>query len=198
MAFTNYSTKEINCKVVYYGPTGSGKTTNLHSIYSQVSAEKNSQLSAFEMARHHTAYFDFLPISAGFYQNFHIKLHLYTLPSTRFFEHSRRLILKGVDGVVFVADSQLELMDANKMALKELQSTLALLGLDIQKLPLLFQYNKRDAKSSVNTPIISRLLNRLKLKEFEAVASEHIGTMDTFTEITKLVLSDIKTGAEAI
>lgn len=198
MAFTNYSTKEINCKIIYFGPANCGKTATLRSIYTQTSNDNKTKIKTLQTPEQHTPFFDFLPLSAGFFQNFHIKLHLYTLPVSRFFSHSRTLILKGVDGIVFIAGSELKRLKSNQEAFDALTDYLESVGTDLSKIPTIFQYNKRDTRDPIPTKVLSNLLNRHQRPEFETIATENVGTLEAFTEISKLVLHEIKKGTESI
>lgn len=196
MAYTNFSAKEINCKIIYFGPTGSGKSTNLKSIYALTSVEQKSKIVSLSEEYNHTAFFDFLPLSAGYFQNFHIKLHIYTLPSSRFFNNTKSLILKGIDGIVFVVDSRFGALRDNIDTLQQIQSRLKKNGYNTDTLPTVIQYNKRDAEDAVAVEELKKSLNPLQSPEVNASATQHIGTLETFEKISTLVLDEIKIGAE--
>ncbi|MEA3508863.1 MAG: GTPase domain-containing protein, partial [candidate division NC10 bacterium] len=144
MSFINYAAREINCKLVYYGPGLCGKTTNLQFIYKKVDPATKGKLISLATETERTLFFDFLPLELGTVRGFKTRFHLYTVPGQIFYEASRKLILKGVDGVVFVADSQLERMEANIQSVEDMNIHLKEQGIDPVKIPLVMQYNKRD------------------------------------------------------
>lgn len=194
MTFINYNTKEINCKIVYYGCGLSGKTTNLQYIYDRTSDNARGKLISLSSENERTLFFDFLPLDAGEVRGFKTRFHLYTIPGQSFYEVSRQFILKGVDGIVFVLDSQRERLEANLESYESLESNLETQGYDLNKIPVVLQFNKRDLASATPTVELSQSFNRLGAPEFEAVASKGIGVFETLTEITKLVLLDLKGG----
>lgn len=198
MTFINYNTKEINCKIVYYGCGLSGKTTNLQYIYDRTSDTARGKLISLSSENERTLFFDFLPLDAGEVRGFKTRFHLYTIPGQSFYEVSRQFILKGVDGIVFVVDSQRERLEANLESYESLESNLEAQGYDPQKIPLVLQFNKRDLASAVPVVELSQAFNRRAshqlAPEFEAVANKGIGVFETLTEITKLVLLDLKGG----
>src|SRR5512139_2872631 len=144
MSFINYSSREINCKIVYYGPGLCGKTTNLQYVYARTSPETKGKLISLSTETDRTLFFDFLPLSLGEIRGFKTRFHLYTVPGQVFYDASRKLILKGVDGVVFVADSQVERMEANIESVENLRINLAEQGYNLDTVPFIIQYNKRD------------------------------------------------------
>ena len=144
MAFINYSAREINCKLVYYGPGLCGKTTNLKYIYEKTAADAKGKMISLATETERTLFFDFLPLALGEIRGFKTRFHLYTVPGQVFYDASRKLILKGVDGVVFVADSQEERFEANVESLENLKANLREQGYDLDKIPIVIQYNKRD------------------------------------------------------
>src|ERR687888_1562378 len=144
MSFINYSSREINCKIVYYGPGLCGKTTNLQCIYEKTGEQQKGKMISLATETERTLFFDFLPLSLGEIRGFKTRFHLYTVPGQVFYDASRKLILKGVDGVVFVADSQEERMDANIESLYNLEENLTANGYDLMKIPYVLQLNKRD------------------------------------------------------
>lgn len=201
MTFINYNTKEINCKIVYYGCGLSGKTTNLQYIYDQTSGPSKSKLISLSSENERTLFFDFLPLEASEEvsqtQGFRTRFHLYTIPGQSFYEISRQFILKGVDGIVFVLDSQRERLEANLESYESLEKNLNAHGYDIRKIPLVLQYNKRDAASAVPRMELSQIFNRLSVPEFEGVANKGTGVFETLTEITNRVLVDLKGGSNS-
>ncbi|NOY65531.1 MAG: gliding-motility protein MglA, partial [Nitrospirae bacterium] len=159
MSFINYSTREINCKIVYYGPGLCGKTTNLQFIYKKTAPEQKGKLISLATESERTLFFDFLPLALGDIKGFRVRFHLYTVPGQVFYAASRKLILKGVDGVVFVADSQIERMDANIESLEDLRINLAEYGYELDRLPFVIQYNKRDLPNIVPVGELQKILN---------------------------------------
>ena len=194
MSFINYSSREINCKIVYYGPGLCGKTTNLQYIYSKTNPEAKGKMISLETGTERTLLFDFLPISLGEIRGFKTRFHLFTVPGQVFYDASRKLILKGVDGVVFVADSQQERLDANIESFESLQNNLREYGEDLEKLPFVIQYNKRDLNSAVDRDYLDRQLNLYGVQSFEAVATTGQGVFDTLKAVSKQVLVELKRG----
>ncbi len=194
MSFINYSAREINCKIVYYGPGLCGKTTNLQYIYSRMKPETRGKLISLATETERTLFFDFLPLSLGDVRGFRTRFHLYTVPGQVFYDASRKLILKGVDGVVFVADSQITRMDANVESFENLRVNLREQGYDLDKIPLVLQYNKRDLKNIASVSELHALLNYRNVPEFEAVATKGIGVFETLKAIIKLVLIELRKG----
>ena len=192
MSFINYAAREINCKLVYYGPGLCGKTTNLQHIYKKVDPGTKGKLISLATETERTLFFDFLPLELGTIRGFKTRFHLYTVPGQIFYEASRRLILKGADGVVFVADSQLERMEANIQSLADMQQHLADQGIDPDKIPLVIQYNKRDLTNAVPIDELQKALNPRNLPWFEAVASQGIGVFETLKAIAKVVMQELQ------
>jgi len=193
--FINYSSREINCKIVYYGPGLCGKTTNLQYIYNKTSPQAKGKMISLATETERTLFFDFLPLSLGEIRGFKTRFHLYTVPGQVFYNASRKLILKGVDGVVFVADSQVERMEANQESIENLRENLKEQAYDIEKIPLVMQWNKRDLPNAAPPDELSRLLNYLGRPEFEATATRGVGVFDTLKETAKLVLQELKKGS---
>ncbi|MGH7464485.1 MAG: GTP-binding protein [Longimicrobiales bacterium] len=191
MSMINYASREINCKVVYYGPGLGGKTTNLEYVYNKVSPETRGKLISLATEQERTLFFDFLPVDLGAIRGFKTRFHLYTVPGQVYYNASRRLILKGVDGLVFVADSQAERMDANIAALENLYENLSDYGYDPYQLPIVLQWNKRDMANAVPVDELRRQLNPMGLPEFEAVAVDGLGVFDTLKGASKLVLKSL-------
>jgi signal recognition particle receptor subunit beta len=194
MSFINYSSREINCKVVYYGPGLCGKTTNLQYIYAKTNPEAKGKLISLATETERTLFFDFLPLALGEIRGFKTRFHLYTVPGQVFYDASRKLILKGVDGVVFVADSQLERMEANIESLDNLRVNLQDQGYDLDKISHVVQLNKRDLPNAAPLGELKKLLNPGNVPEYEAVATTGVGVFDTLKAMAKLVLTELKRG----
>jgi mutual gliding-motility protein MglA len=197
MSFINYSSREINCKIVFYGPGLCGKTTNLQWIYKKTNPESKGKMISLATETERTLFFDFLPLALGEIRGFKTRFHLYTVPGQVFYDASRKLILKGVDGIVFVADSQIERMEANIESIENLRLNLAEQGYNMDTLPLIIQYNKRDLPNIVPAEEMRKALNPRSVPDFEAVASEGTGVFDTLKAIAKLVIMQLKKGQEA-
>ncbi len=192
MSFINYSTREINCKVVYYGPGLSGKTTNLQHIYENTNPDAKGRMISLETETERTLFFDFLPLSLGQIRGFKTRFHLYTVPGQVFYDASRKLILKGVDGVVFVCDSSASRYEANLESFANLQHNLKEQGYDPARVPIVIQYNKRDVTDAVQTQYLSTALNEQGAPEFEAVATTGQGVFETLKAVAKDVLFQVK------
>ncbi len=196
MSFVNYHTKEVNCKIVYYGPGLGGKTTNIQYVYQKTSSDNKGRMVTLNTENERTLFFDFLPLDLGEIRGFKTRFHLYTVPGQVFYESSRKLILRGVDGVVFVADSQVEKMEANLESLESLKLNLTDQGYEYESLPIVMQWNKRDLPNIVSTSELSKKLNPFKFPEFESIAAEGEGVFETLKMISKLVLLNIKGGLD--
>ena len=194
MSFINYSSREINCKIVYYGPGLCGKTTNLQYVYAKTNPEAKGKMISLATETERTLFFDFLPLSLGEIRGFKTRFHLYTVPGQVFYDASRKLILKGVDGVVFVADSQIERMEANLESVENLRVNLAEQGYDLGRVPYVVQYNKRDLPNVATVEELRRLLNPRSAPEYQAVAPTGVGVFDTLKAVAKLVLTELKRG----
>jgi signal recognition particle receptor subunit beta len=195
MTFINYASREINCKIVYYGPGLCGKTTNLQYIYDKTNPQAKGKLISLATETDRTLFFDFLPLELGTVRGFKTRFHLYTVPGQVFYDASRKLILKGVDGVIFVADSQVERMDANVESIDNLQVNLRVQGYDLMAIPYVLQLNKRDLPNVVPVDEMLRQLRKKGEPVFEAVASKGAGVFETLKGIAKLVLQELtKTG----
>lgn len=195
MSFINYSSREINCKIVYYGPGLCGKTTNLQYIYQKTSPEAKGKMISLATETERTLFFDFLPLSLGEIRGFKTRFHLYTVPGQVFYDASRKLILKGVDGVVFVADSQVERMEANIESLDNLRQNLAEQGYNLDRLPYVVQYNKRDLPNVVPSEELRPVLNPTNVPDYDGVATTGVGVFDTLKAVAKLVLTELKRGS---
>jgi signal recognition particle receptor subunit beta len=196
MSFINYSSREINCKVVYYGPGLCGKTTNLQYVHKRMNPEARGKMISLATETERTLFFDFLPLSLGDVRGFKTRFHLYTVPGQVFYDASRRLILRGVDGVVFCADSQLSRMDANLESLENLGVNLREQGYDPDKVPLVLQYNKRDLPGVASVAEMHSLLNPRNLPEYEASAMTGVGVFETLKAAIKLILIDLRKGGK--
>lgn len=194
MSFVNHHTKEVNCKIVYYGPGLGGKTTNIQYVYQKTSGDSKGKMITLNTENERTLFFDFLPLDLGQIRGFKTRFHLYTVPGQGFYEASRNLILRGVDGVVFVADSQLERMEDNLASMQDLVKNLEDHGYDIEKLPLVMQWNKRDLPNVTPIDELQRALNKYDVPQFEACATEGKGVFETLKMVTKQVLMNLKTG----
>jgi len=194
MSFINYLSREINCKIVYYGPGLCGKTTNLQYIYQKTNPDAKGKMISLATETERTLFFDFLPLALGEIRGFKTRFHLYTVPGQVFYDASRKLILKGVDGVVFVADSQIARMEANIESMENLRTNLAEQGYSLDKLPYVIQYNKRDMPSVAPVEELQQLLNPNGVPSFEACAPTGEGVFDTLKAVAKLVLTELKRG----
>ena len=196
MSFINYSSREINCKIVFYGPGLCGKTTNLQYIYKKTNPDSKGKLISLATETERTLFFDFLPLALGEIRGFKTRFHLYTVPGQVFYDASRKLILKGVDGVVFVADSQIERMEANIESIENLRINLAEQGYNLDGIPFVVQYNKRDLPNVVPLDEMKKSLNPRGVPSFEAVAPDGTGVFDTLKAVAKLVIMELKKGQE--
>ncbi len=192
MSFINYAAREINVKIVFYGPGLCGKTTNLQYIFEKSSPHQKGKLISLATETDRTLFFDFLPLDLGAVRGFKTRFHLYTVPGQVFYDASRKLILKGVDGVVFVADSQEARMDANEESLRNLEENLMENGFDLKNVPFVLQFNKRDLPSAVLVDDMYRLLNFKGEPTFEAVATKGIGVFETLKAVAKQVLYELR------
>ena len=194
MTFINYASREINCKIVYYGPGLCGKTTNLQYIFDSTAPQARGKLISLATETDRTLFFDFMPLELGTVRGFKTRFHLYTVPGQVFYDASRKLILKGVDGVVFVADSQEERMDANIESLYNLEENLQSQGYDLMKIPYVLQLNKRDLSNIVAVEDLAAELQRKGEPVVEAVASTGQGVFDTLKAVAKQVLTELRKG----
>ncbi|MBX3184808.1 MAG: gliding-motility protein MglA [Polyangiaceae bacterium] len=194
MSFINYMAREINCKIVYYGPGLCGKTTNLQYIYERTNPDAKGKMISLATDTDRTLFFDFLPLSLGEIRGFKTRFHLYTVPGQVFYDASRKLILKGVDGVIFVADSQIERLEANQESVDNLRTNLAQQGYSLEKVPYVIQYNKRDLPNVVDVEELRSLLNPMGVPDYEAKARTGEGVFDTLKAVSKLVLTELKRG----
>jgi mutual gliding-motility protein MglA len=194
MTFINYASREINCKIVYYGPGLCGKTTNLQHIYDQSNVGTKGKLISLATETDRTLFFDFLPLELGTVRGFKTRFHLYTVPGQVFYDASRKLILKGVDGVIFVADSQEERMDANVEALDNLVTNLKSQGYDFNTIPYVLQFNKRDLPTAMPIEDMKKILCRRNETIVEASAYKGVGVFETLRAVAKVVLQELNKG----
>jgi hypothetical protein len=192
MSFINYSSKEINCKIVYYGPGLCGKTANLQYIYKKTAGERKGKLISLATETERTLFFDFLPLALGDIKGFKVRFHLYTVPGQVFYAASRKLILKGCDGVIFVADSQVERAEANIESLDDLRHNLEEHGFDLDKMPFTIQYNKRDLPNVMPVEEIAEEINPRGVPAFEAIAPQGVGIFETLKDSARQVILELK------
>lgn len=195
MSFINHQTKEINCKIIYVGPGLSGKTTNVQYIYEHTQQDHRGKLVALSTENERTLFFDFLPLAVGEVRGYKTRFHLYTLPGQTLYEISRQFIFKGVDGIVFVADSQAERMEANIESFEAIERSLDKQGYDLGKIPLVHQYNKRDLPTIVSLHELESTFNPMRKPYYEAVANRGQGVMETLQAITSSVIAELRSGA---
>ncbi len=194
LSFINFAAREINCKIVYYGAGLGGKTTNLQVIYQKTAEQQKGKMISLATETERTLFFDFLPLDLGSVRGFKTRIHLYTVPGQVFYDASRKLILRGVDGIVFVADSQEQRMDANVEALDNLMSNLQEHGYDFNKIPYVLQLNKRDLPNILSPEELNKELRKKNEAVVEAVAFQGVGVFETLKEIARQVLTELKAG----
>ncbi len=192
MATVNFARREILCKIVYYGPGMGGKTTNLLSIHERVPEKMRGNMTSIATRQDRTLFFDLLPIEIGKIQDFTIRLQLYTVPGQVYYNASRKIVLKGVDGVVFVADSQIGKMDENIESLQNLDENLTEHGVKPGSIPLVLQFNKRDLSPLYSVEELNKALNKDNLAHFESIATTGHGVFNTLKAISAMVVKDIK------
>lgn len=192
MALVNHTTREINAKIVYYGPGLSGKTTNIHFIYHRISPNQRGKLISLATETDRTLFFDFLPVELGSIKGYRVRFHLYTVPGQVFYNATRKLVLKGADGVIFVADSQRAMVDANLESFSNLHDNFADMGINLTDFPMVIQYNKRDLHDVLSLEEMNEQLNPRGAPFYEAVAVNGDGVLKTFAAISKLVLQDMQ------
>jgi len=195
MSFFNHNAKEIHCKIVYYGPSLGGKTTNVQWIYQNTMEDQRSKLVALNTDVERTLFFDFLPLNIGDIRGYKTRFHLYSVPGQVVYDASRKLILKGLDGIVFVADSQAERMDENLEAFRNLQRNLEAQGYELRDIPMVLQYNKRDLPNASPLTDLRRGLNLFNAPEFEATANEGRGVMESLKSVSKSIIHVLKGGS---
>jgi len=192
MSFINYAAREINNKIVYYGCGLCGKTTNLQYVYGKISPQKRGELISLATETERTLFFDFLPLSVGQVRGFNIRFQLYTVPGQEFYDASRKLILRGVDGLVFVVDSQAERVEENLESFRNMEKHLAEYGYNLDTIPAVLQYNKRDLPNVLSVAELDRMFNKRGWKSFEGVAAQGTGVFETLNHVCKIVLSKIQ------
>ena len=192
MPMTNYAQRETNCKVLYYGPGLGGKTTNVEYIHSRVDPQDRGELISLATKKGSTLLFDFLAVDVGVVRGRRTRFHLYTVPGQAYYEGRRQRLLKGVDGVVFVADSQVERDEANAVAMQSLHDNLDAHGYDVSRLPLVIQYNKRDLPGVLPVEELRARLNPVGVPDFESVATEGKGVLETLAAVSRLVVKSLR------
>lgn len=192
MAVLDHAKKEVNAKIVYYGPGLSGKTTNIHYIYSKLMPEHRGELMTLSTKSHRTLFFDFLPVELGEVKGYNTRFYLYTVPGQIFYNNIRKEVLKQVDGIVFVADSQAKMKAENLQSLHNLEENLAEMGRSLKDIPHVIQYNKRDMPEVQGLEDLHRQLNKFNAPFFEAVATNGTGVLKTLTTISKMVLKKLR------
>jgi mutual gliding-motility protein MglA len=198
VSLVNYATREITCKIVYYGPGRSGKTTNLHYIYGQVPGDRKGQMVSLATQTDRTLFFDFLPIDLGSISGFTTRFQLYTVPGQVYYQTTRKLVLQGADGVVFVADSQARQLGENIESMQDLHANLAEQGVDVRTMPLVIQYNKQDLPAELTTPLpeLEEALNFRGVSSFTADALHGPGVFETLRGISEIVLRRLSSGPD--
>jgi mutual gliding-motility protein MglA len=191
MSMINYASREINCKIVYYGTGLGGKTTNLEYVYSKVDPDTRGKMISLATESDRTLFFDFLPVDLGSIRGFKTRFHLYTVPGQVYYNASRKLILKGVDGIIFVADSQRHRAEANVEAMHNLYENLESYGYDLERIPFVIQYNKRDLDEVLTIDELRSELNPMGLPDFEAVALDGRGVFETLRAVSRQVVKTL-------
>lgn len=194
MSFVNKNAKEIHCKIVYYGPSLGGKTTNLQWVFQKTVDPSKSELYSIPGDVERTLFFDFLPLNIGDIHGYKTRFHLYTVPGQVVYDASRKLILKGLDGVIFVADSQAERMEENLQSMENLKKNLEQQGYDIKDIPLVMQYNKRDLPNALSVSELRSALNKYNALDFEGTASEGKGVFESLRTVSKSIINVLKGG----
>ena len=192
MPMTNYAGREVNCKILYCGPGQGGKTTNIEYVHSRVDPGNRGELISLATKQGSTLLFDFLALDLGDVQGLRTRFHLYTVPGQAYFESRRRILLEGVDGVVFVADSQTDRDEANAEAMQSLYETLEARGCDVSRLPFVIQYNKRDLPGIAPVEQLRSRLNPARVPDFESVATEGKGVFETLAAVSRLVVQSLR------
>lgn len=192
MPVTNYAGREVNCKILYCGPGQGGKTTNLEYVHSRVDPGNRGELISLATRQGSTLLFDFLALDLGDVQGLRTRFHLYTVPGQAYFESRRRILLEGVDGVIFVADSQVDRDEANAEAMQSLYDTLEARGYDFSRLPFVIQYNKRDLPGIAPVEELRARLNPARVPDFESVATEGKGVFETLAAVSRLVVKSLR------
>lgn len=194
MSLVNPDTKEIICKIVYYGPSLGGKTTNVQRIYAETSDENEGKLEALDAETERTLFYDFLPLEIGDIRGYKVRFHVFSVPGQVVYDASRKLIMKMLDGIIFVADSQKERMEENINSLRNLEVNLQQQGMDITEIPLVIQYNKRDLPNAMPIEEMRKELNKYNAPEFEATAQDGDGVFESLNSISKSIITVLKGG----
>ncbi len=197
MSTINFATREINFKIVYYGPGLSGKTTNLKYVYERIPEDRKGEMVSLSTEDERTLFFDFLPVDLGEVKGFKTRFHLYTVPGQVFYNASRKLILRGVDGLVFVADSAPNRLRANAESMRNLRENLAEYGLSLEDVPMVLQVNKRDLSDALPVEMIRAVIDpKQRYPVFESVATRGVGVFEPLREVSRLVLARLATPSE--
>ena len=194
MSLVNPETKEIICKIVYYGPSLGGKTTNVQRIFHETSEEQEGKLEALDAETERTLFYDFLPLDVGEIRGYKVRFHVFSVPGQVVYDASRKLIMKMLDGIIFVADSQKERMEENISSLRNLEVNLKQQGLDITEIPLVIQYNKRDLENAMPVETMRKELNKYNAPEFEAIAQDGAGVFESLNSLSKSIITVLKGG----
>lgn len=194
MSLVNPETKEIICKIVYYGPSLGGKTTNVQRIFHETSEEQDGKLEALNAETERTLFYDFLPLDVGEIRGYRVRFHVFSVPGQVVYDASRKLIMKMLDGIIFVADSQKERMEENINSLRNLEVNLKQQGLDITEIPLVIQYNKRDLPNAMPIDEMRKELNKYNAPEFEAIAQDGKGVFESLNSLSKSIITVLKGG----
>jgi len=192
MALLDSTRKEINAKIVYYGPGLSGKTSNIQYVYKKLKPEHRGKLMTLATQTDRTLFFDFLPVELGEIRGLKVRFQIYTVPGQVFYNATRKLVLKNVDGIIFVADSQRNMLNENIESLKNLEDNLRFYNRSVESIPFVFQYNKRDVPDLLSLDELQEKLNRWEAPSFEAMAQKGEGVLQSLTKITKLVIQKLK------
>jgi signal recognition particle receptor subunit beta len=192
VVFFNYTTMQMTAKIVYYGPGLCGKTTNLQAIHNRTAPQSRGEMVSLETETDRTLFFDLLPLEVGVIGGMKVRLQLYTVPGQVFYNATRKLVLKGVDGVVFVADSQKVALDANMESLANLKTNLSELGLTTEQVPIVFQYNKRDIRNILPVDALEKELNPEGARHFEAAALHGVGVFETLKAISRVAIGSVR------
>jgi mutual gliding-motility protein MglA len=194
MSLINHQAKRIHCKIVYYGPSLGGKTTNMQWMYSQVAGPDKTEMFSLPTDVERTLFFDFLPLNVGEIRGFETRFHVYTVPGQVVYDSLRRPLIRGLDGVIFVADSQAERMEENVQALDNLEKNLEVQGYNLAEIPLVIQYNKRDLPNALPLADLRSALNRFNAPDFEATANQGKGVLESFKTVSKSIITVLKGG----
>ena len=194
MSLVNPETKEIICQIVYYGPSLGGKTTNVQRIFHETSEEQDGKLEALNAETERTLFYDFLPLDVGEIRGYRVRFHVFSVPGQVVYDASRKLIMKMLDGIIFVADSQKERMEENINSLRNLEVNLKQQGLDITEIPLVIQYNKRDLPNAMSIDEMRKELNKYNAPEFEATAQDGKGVFESLNSLSKSIITVLKGG----